>query len=139
MSEKIDQFCENLRVQLNNVESQLTKVAENVKAAPQQAADAVRATIDAAKLQHEQNMQKLADARAKLDERSQAKKEEVAGQIEQWKTNREIDKLERRADDAEFYAVAVIEFAAAAVAEADLATLEAIEARMQAEDAKSAS
>ncbi|TWT81261.1 CobW/HypB/UreG, nucleotide-binding domain [Planctomycetes bacterium CA13] len=57
-----------------------------------------------------------------------------AGQ--QWKANREIGKLEKRADHPENYAVGAIEFAAGCVEEADLATLEAIETRLEAEDAK---
>ena len=136
MSERIDQFCENLRVQLTNVESHLAKVGESIKSAPQQAQAAIQTKIDGAKAQHEQNMQKLSDAKAKLEERVQEKKSEVEGQIQEWKTNREISKLERRADNAEGYAIAAIEFAAAATAEADLTTLEAIAARMEAEEAK---
>ena len=136
MSEKIDQFCENLRVKLTNVESHLANVAESIKSAPQEAQAAIQAKIDGAKAQHEQNMQKLSDAKARLEERAQEKKSEVEAQIQEWKTNREISKLESRADRAEIYAVAAIDFAAAATAEADLATLEAIVARMEAEEAK---
>ena len=97
MSERIDQFCENLRVQLTNVESHLTKVGESIKAAPQEAQAAIRAKIDGAKAQHEQNMQKIADSRATLEERVQEKKAEIDTQIQEWKTNREISKLEHRA------------------------------------------
>ena len=136
MSEKIDQFCENLRVQLTNIESHLAKVGESIKSAPQEAQAAIQAKIDGAKAQHEQNMQKISDARAKLEERAQEKKADIEAQIQEWKTNREISKLESRADKAEIYAVAAIEFAAAATAEADLATLEAIVARMEVEEAK---
>ena len=136
MSEKINDFCESLRVQLTKVEDHLTRVGESIKAAPQQAADAVRSSIAEAKATHEQNVRKVDDAKVKLDERLQAKKQEVESQIEAWKTHREFDKLEKRADNAEGCAVAAIELAAACVVEADLATLEAIAARMEAEDAK---
>ena len=138
MSEKIDQFCEGLRNQLNHIESQLFKVSENVKAAPKQAADSIRSSFESAKAHHNENVQKLADAKAKLEQRLAAKKDEVAAQIDEWKNNREIAKLEKRADNAEAYAVAAIEFAAAATAEADLATLEAIVARVDAEEAVTA-
>ena len=131
-------FVKIFAVQLNNVEGHLAKVGESIKAAPQQAANAVRSSIDSAKAQHAQNMQKVADAKAKLEERMNAKKEEVETQVEEWKTNHEISKLEKRADNAEGYAVAAIDFAASCVAEADLATLEAIVARMDAEEAKEA-
>jgi chromosome segregation ATPase len=134
MSEKIDQFCEGLRNQLTKVETSLNKVGESIKAAPQQASDAVKSSLAAAKAKHEANMQSLHEAKAKMEERLHEKKEEVDSQIAEWKTNREIHKLEKRADNAEDYAMATIDFAGAAVVEADLATLEAIEARMDAED-----
>ncbi len=135
MSDKIDIFCENLRDKLNNAESSLNRVSENLKSAPQQAADAIRSRIDTAKAQHQANVQKVADTKAKLDEGLQAKKDEVESDIAVWKTNRELHKLERRADNAEDYAVAAIEFAAACIIEADLAALEAIEARLDADAA----
>ena len=136
MSEKINQFCENLRVQLTAVESYLNKVGESIKAAPGQASDAVKSSIVTAKEQHAANMQKVSEAKAKLEEGVQAKKEEVESEITEWKTNHEIHKLEKRADNAEDYAAAAIEFAASCVQEADLATLEAIVARLDAEEAK---
>ena len=121
MSERIDQFCENLRVQLNAIESRLAQVGDSIKAAPKEAEAAIRSKIDAAKAQYEERKQKVAAAKSKLEERLQAKKDEVETEIQEWKTNREIQKLDRRAEKAEEYAVAAIEFAAAAVAEADLA------------------
>jgi len=136
MSEKIDQFCERLRTQLNAVESHLAQIRESVKAAPKEAEAAINSKIDAAKAKHEEHKQKFVSAKSKLEERFQAKQNEVAAEIQEWKTNRDIKKLDHRAERAEGYAVAAIEFAAAAVVEADLATLEAIEARLQAEDVK---
>ena len=130
---KINQFCENLCVQLTSVESYLKKVGDSINAAPDQAADAIQSSISAAKEQHAANMQKVADAKTKLEERIQAKKDEVESEIAEWKKNRETSKLEKRADNAEVYAAAAIEFAAASVQEADLATLEAVIARMDAE------
>ena len=49
---------------------------------------------------------------------------------------RNISKLEKRADRAESYASAAISAAIDWIAEADLATLEAIEARLLTEEAK---
>ncbi len=137
MSDKIDQFCESLRVKLNSVESYLAQVGENSKAAPQQASAALQSSIESVKTQHAKNMQNVADAKAKLEQRVKTKTEEVEASIEQWKKDREISKLDNRAVLAEEYAIAAIEIAASSVAEADLATLEAIAARMDAEEAKS--
>lgn len=137
MSEKIDKFCENLRVKMTNVESNLNKAGENLKTAPQQAADGVRSRIDSAKAHHLEYKQRAVDAKVKLDEHVMAKKAEVKSEVAEWKTNREIHRLEAWADEAESYAEAALEYAAACVVEADLATLEAIEARLDAEEAAS--
>ena len=137
MSEKINEFCENLRVKLTKVENHLNRVGEDIKQVSEQAADKIRLKIDEAKATHEQNVQKVNDAKMKLEERLQAKKEEVGADVEAWKTNREIDKLEKRAVNAEGYAEIAIDLAAASVVEADLATLEAVVARLEANDAKS--
>ena len=136
MSEKIDQFCNSLREQLTKVESQLNQVGESIRAAPQEAEAAIHSKLKAAQAVHEGNKQKVTEAKTKIADYVEAKKKEVESEVQQWKTNREIKKLDHRADKAESYAVAAIDYAAAAVAEADLATLEAIVARVEAEEAK---
>jgi hypothetical protein len=93
MSEKNDHFCENLRVQMTNVESYLKKVGDSIKAAPAEAQTEIRAKIEAAKSQHEQNMQKVSEAKAKLEERVEDKNTELGDQIEQWKRDRELGNL----------------------------------------------
>jgi hypothetical protein len=55
--------------------------------------------------------------------------------VEDWKEKREKEKLLHRAEKAEEYAAAAIVLAAAAIQEAEVATLEAIEARHTAEAA----
>jgi len=131
MGEEIDQFCEDLRTKLTVIENHLTTVGDSIKAAPSEAKEAISAKIDAAKTMHAQNMQVIADTKGKLEARVQERKSEIASEIQEWKTNRETEKLEHRAKKAENYAIFAIEFAAAATAEADLAVLEAIAARRE--------
>lgn len=64
----------------------------------------------------------------------EAKKSELHSQIDEWKAKREVEKLVSRADRAENYAASAIVFAAAAVQEAQIAVLEAIEARIAADE-----
>jgi hypothetical protein len=61
------------------------------------------------------------------------KKAETKDEIAQWKHNREVGKLERRAEDLEAYAIWAVLVAADALDEADLATLQAISARLDAD------
>jgi hypothetical protein len=65
----------------------------------------------------------------------QAKQAEVKSTIDEWKAQKEQDKLLARANRAEEYAASAIIFAAAAIDEAELATLEAVEARLMADAA----
>ena len=67
------------------------------------------------------------------------KKAETQAKIDHWKRERELKKLDSRADDAEEYAAAAISIAVVAVEEAKVATLEAVLARLDAEDAHAAS
>jgi len=56
----------------------------------------------------------------------------TADKIAQWKSERQVRKLNDRADDAESYAVAVMQVAVAAVDEAETAAIEAVLARIDA-------
>ena len=64
-----------------------------------------------------------------MAERVEAKETE----IEEWKAKREHEKLVARADRAEDYAATAIIIALAAVEEAEIAILEAVAARIDAE------
>jgi hypothetical protein len=77
------------------------------------------------------------DTRAKLDKADlndlvAAKAVETETQVAEWKAKRQQDKLVKRADQAEDYAVACVAVAMASAAEADLAVLQATLARMDA-------
>ena len=74
------------------------------------------------------------DAKADAKKRIEEKKAETSSKIDEWKANRDQRKLEKRADRSEDYAAVCIVIAANSVAEAELATLEAIEARLLAEE-----
>jgi pterin-4a-carbinolamine dehydratase len=63
------------------------------------------------------------------------KESEVMSTIEDWKANREAEKLEQRADKAEDYAATMTFLAVAAMEEAEAANLAAIAARLDAEAA----
>ena len=74
------------------------------------------------------------EAKTKIEARVAEKKSELDSTVQEWKKNREISKLESRADAAEVYAE-FVEFAMAAAVEADIATLEAVAARIDADQA----
>ncbi len=68
---------------------------------------------------------------------AQQKKTMTADKIAEWKAQWQVKKLNDRADDAESYAVATMQVAAAAVDEAETAAIEAVIARIDADAVQS--
>lgn len=137
MSEKIDQFCESLREQLTELETKLGHTKADLKAFPQETQNLLQSKLQEAKDQLATNKEKAENAKTKVQQFLEAKKSEIQSQVEEWKTQREVEKLVSRAERAEEYAGNAIIFAAAVIQEAQVAVLEAVEARMIAEEAVS--
>lgn len=137
MSAKIDQFCESLRQQLTAIETKLNHTKADLETVPQEARQIVQTKLEDAKTQLAENKRKAEDAKVTMQQWLEAKKVEIQSQVDDWKTQREVEKLGSRADRAENYAASAIVFAAAAVQEAQIAVLEAIEARMADDEAGS--
>lgn len=135
MSERVDRFCNDLRDKLNAIEDRLERVKGSIQNASNDTRDAVEAKKRELETAVEAEEQKVAAAKAQAENWFEQKKGETEAKIEEWRVNREVHKLEKRADDAESYAVTAIVIAAAAVDEADLAILEAVAARLIADEA----
>lgn len=134
MSKKVDEFCEKLRHDLTSVEDRLSQIKQQIDRSGKETRSAIEAKLGEAKAKVEAQKKEADEALAKVKSRIEEKKSETHEKIEEWKTNRELHKLEKRADRAEEYAAACIIVAADSVTEADLATLEAFDARMLAEE-----
>ncbi len=135
MSDKVDKFCELLRVNITRVEDYISKVGENLKSASTTAEEEVKSKLEGLKATHQNNVDKILESKTRIEARVAEKKAEIDSTVQEWKKNREITKLESRADAAEVYAAFAVEFAMAAAVEADIATLEAVAARIDAEQA----
>jgi tellurite resistance protein len=130
MSEKTDNFCNNLGDHLNAIEVRLDRAKASIRSAPDDTREAVEAKKRKIEADFEADKGKVEDAKAKATNWVEGKKAETDSKIEEWKINREIHKLENRADNAEDYAAAAIYIAASAVEEAELSILDAVEARL---------
>ena len=135
MSEKVDKFCNDLRGHLNAIEDRLNRTKESVEKASNDTKEAIEAKKAEIKAKTEADKQKVKDAEAKAKNWIETKVAETEADLEDWKTKRDIHKLEKRAEHAEDYAASAIYIAAAAVDEAEYAILDAVGARMLAEDA----
>ena len=133
MSETVDQFCENLRVKLTGMENRLSDFQTEVKSDRESMKAAIDVKIDETKASLNSAKDDAQAARSRMSAMVEEKKAETKDEIAQWKHNREVGKLERRAEDLEAYAIWAVLVAADALDEADLATLQAISARLDAD------
>ncbi len=135
MSEKVDQFIDNLRDRLNAAETRLDQVKESIGTAKTETKANIEGKIADAKAAAEAQKAKLEDAQAKMKAGLEEKKAATEEKVAEWKQERHVKKLERRAMWAEGDAEWAILYAADAIDTANLRTLEAIVARIDAEEA----
>jgi TolA-binding protein len=133
MSQRIDNFCNNLRDQLNGVETRMESFKSKLQAAPKQVQDAVQKQLEQAKQKVESQKRAVAQAKAKVQSWSDQKIAEAKAAVETWKADVEAQHLANRADRAEDYAVAAVLIAQSSIDEAEAALFEAIAARLDAD------
>jgi len=132
MSERIDQFCENLRIKLTSIDNNMQELKAKIDSKAQTAEREVRTQLETVKKRIAQNRTKLETAQADIKKWVDDFKAASNEKIVEWKDKREKAKLQSRAENAERYAVAAAVIALAAVDEAEQAALEAWLARKDA-------
>ncbi|MGA7181625.1 MAG: hypothetical protein WBX11_18860 [Thiobacillaceae bacterium] len=132
MGQRIDQFCETLRIKLTNVDSGLNDLKAKIDKKAQHAEQDIRSHLDGLQRRIEQDQKKVSAARAEVKDWMDSRKVDTHAKIAEWKAKHETSKLQNRADKAERYAAAAIVIAVAAVDEAEEAALEAHLARQDA-------
>lgn len=132
MSKRIDQFCEDLRVKLTNIDSSLSGLKAKIEGKVQNAEQEARSHLEKVQKRIEQNRTKVSSAQSELRNWVEEQKTATRDKIADWRAKRETSKLQTRADKGERYAAAAIVFAMAAVDEAEQAALEAWLARQDA-------
>lgn len=133
MSERIDQFCENLRVKLTSIEQDLQGLTEKIDAKAKGVDQAVRARLSAVKMRIEQDRAKITAAQNDFRKWSEQSKAATERQVAEWIAQVDHAKLQSRAKSAQLYADAAGRLASAAVDEAEQAALEAWLARRDAD------
>jgi hypothetical protein len=135
MGQRIDQFCEDLRVKLTNIDGRFTSLTSKIDSKAQDAEREVRSQLDQARKRSEQNRAEILAAQARVKDWAESRKTATTEKIAEWKAKRDTKKLQSRADEAESYATAAIAIALSAVDEAEQAALEAWLARQEANSA----
>ena len=136
MSELIDRFCEELRVKLTRVDSNVQALKGKFEVERQAAEQEARKYLDALKTRIEQERGALKQTQA--DMQKFATELGAAGdkKIGQWQTELEKGSLQSYTDAAERYAAVAVKVASAAIDEAERAALEAWLARRAADRAQ---
>ena len=103
------------------MQSLKTKIDSNVQTAEQD----VRGQLDSVKKRIDQNRATVTTARADIKKWVDERKASAQEKIAEWKSKRDMSKLQSRAESAERYAAATAFMALAAIDEAEEASLEA--------------
>jgi chromosome segregation ATPase len=139
MSDQIDQFCENLRIKLTGIDSNIQALKAKIDAKAKTAEQDARTYLDSIKKRIDQDRSKVQAAEKELKKWLEEYRVVTKEKIADWQNSGERVKLRSRADFAERYAKATVVIATAAVDAAEQAALEAWLARKDAEsDAKAA-
>jgi len=129
MSEHIDRLCGELRIKLHGIDRRLEALKGNAMATSEKSQHAVESHLDRVEQRIFDNRAIVETANARVKAWLDGKKAGFDAGRAGWKENRQVHLLNTRADDAEAYAGAVFELAAAAADEAAQAALEALLAR----------
>ena len=135
MTERVDEFTDNLRDRLNEAEARLEQVKTSIGAAKTGTRASIEGKIAEAKAAAEAQKSALEDAQARMKSDLEEKKAATQEHVAKWKQERQVKKLERRAQFAEDDAMWAMLVAADAIDNANLRALDAIVARMDADEA----
>jgi hypothetical protein len=136
MSATVDKFCDNLRDSLNSVEKRLQAAKRNVQSLADDGEKTLRQKCDDMHRKARTEKDRVERLQASLKTKAQQKVAETKEVVSQWIAKNETRMLNARADLAEAYAADAIEFAVAAIGEAEEAILDAVVSRMDADEAK---
>lgn len=139
MTEHIDQFCENLRVELTSIDNSMRALKAKIDNKAQNAEQDVQSHLDSVKKRIAQDRAKLAAAHADIKKWADERETVTDQKIAEWKAKLEKAKLKGRAQAAERYAAGAAVVAWAAMSEAEQASLEAWLARKDADSAQGTS
>ena len=129
MSNKLEQCIGRLKDEVKAVETGLISIGSHLTAAVEEKVEGLEARWKNALAQCEVKREEAGQAGQRLHRFLEEKKDELIAKYEDWKTDREIEKIEKHADQKEQHAVDAVIVAAFALLEAEVAIAEALKAR----------
>jgi phage gp46-like protein len=133
MSERMSRLCDGLRIKLHGIDRRLEALKSNGAATFDKSQDVLESRLDRVEQRIYDNRVTVEVANVRVKAWLAEKKAASVTGSPLWTERQKAHQLEARADDAETYAIAVFELAAAAADEATLAVLQALLARNDAD------
>src|SRR5260370_35272967 len=106
MGKRIDQFCDELRLKLTNVDSNMDGLKAKIDGQVQNAEQDVRNHLDKVQKRVAQGRAKASAAQADVQNWIDERKAETSDKTAEWRAKRETGTLQSGADKAERYAAA---------------------------------
>ena len=129
MSERLDQCCNRLKAEIKTAEACLGQAGQHVSSATETGVTALETRLKDALAKCEAQREQAAQAGHRIKQFLEEAKDNAVARFEDWKTNREIAKIEKHADQKEQQAADAIVVAVFALLEAEVAIVEALRAR----------
>lgn len=123
---------------LNQMETKIVKTRTDLESARSEALDSLKAKRERAAAARQSFQSNISEKVNMMKASVEGRQAQTEAAIEEWKRKREVNKLENRARDLEEYAEAAMAVLNLAQEEAAQASLDSVEARRLADEAKSA-
>jgi len=129
MENKLGKYCRRLNDELKNAETCLAHVSQHLVDTTETKLDTLEAHLKEAIAKCDAKREQAVGAGERVRQPLEQTKADIVSKYEDWKTNREIGKLEKHADKLEDRAVDAVVVAAFSFLEAEVAIVEALKAR----------
>ena len=129
MNNKLEQCINRVQDEIKTIETGLADTSNHLTTAVEQKVEGLEAGWKNALAKCDAKREQAGQAEQRLRQFLEEKKDELISKYEDWKTDREIEKLEKHADKKEQQAVDAVIVAAYALLEAEVAIVEALKAR----------
>ena len=129
MNNKLEQGIDRLKNEIKTIETGLAATSQHLASAVEEKIDGLDARWKNAVVKYEAKLEEVGQAGHSLRRFLEKKKQDLTAKYEDWKTDREIGKIEEHADQKEQQAVDAIVVAVIAMHDAEVAVLEALKAR----------
>ena len=129
MNNKLEQCINRVQDEIKTIETSLADTSNHLTTAVEQKVEGLEAGWKNALAKCDAKREQAGQAEQRLRQFLEEKKDELVSKFEDWKTDCEIEKLEKHADKKEQQAVDAVIVAAFALLEAEVAIVEALKAR----------